>query len=264
MQIPCACTIAGSDSCGGAGVQADLRAFAAAGVWGASVISAITAQNTSGVRGIWALPPEAVIAQIGAVLDDLPVAACKTGMLGDAAVIRAVESALPEEMPLVVDPVMVATSGARLLEEDAMGALESLISRAVLVTPNVPEAAALSGIMVESLDEMVSAAVEIIARGAGAVLVKGGHLPGEVVADVLVDGREPLILTAARIEGSYHGSGCTLSAAITAYLASGLPLREAVRKGHELARQGFICAQPAGSGIMLPDPLCREGQREKT
>lgn len=258
MPVPCACTIAGSDSCGGAGVQADLRAFAAAGVFGASVITAVTAQNTTGVRGAWTVPPDAIADQITAVFDDLPVAACKTGMLSDAPAIRAVDSALPPTIPLVVDPVMVATSGARLLEEDAVEALTRLLlPRALLTTPNLPEAEVLSGRPIAEVDDMVAAADEIRILGAGAVMVTGGHLSGDRVVDVLVDGGDPLVMEGARLSGSYHGSGCTLSAAITAYCATGLPLRGSVCRGHGLARRALACAIPARSGVFLPDPLCR-------
>jgi len=262
MTVPCACTIAGSDSCGGAGLQADLRAFAAAGVFGASVITAVTAQNTTGVRGTWPLPPEAVAAQIGAVFDDLPVTACKTGMLPDAPAIRAVDGALPAAVPLVVDPVMVATSGARLLQEDAVEVLARLLlPRAVLATPNIPEAEVLSGRRIADVAGMAAAAREIRTMGVGAVLVTGGHLPGDRVVDVLVDGGDPLLLEGARFSGSYHGSGCSLSAAITAYLAAGLPLRNATRRGHNLARRALECAISAQSGIFIPDPLCRSFRR---
>lgn len=256
MRVPCACTIAGSDCCGGAGVQADLRAFAAGGVFGASVITAVTAQNTAGVRGIWPLPPEAVSAQIAAVFADLPVGACKTGMLPDEKAIRAVDGALPTGVPLVVDPVMVATSGARLQEEAALEALKDLLSRAVLVTPNIPEAEALSGRRVAGVEGMVEAAREIRDTGVGAVLVTGGHLSGDRVADVLFGAGEPMVLAGTRLPGSYHGSGCLLSAAVTAFLAAGLPLREAVQNGRDLTLRGLSCAHPARSGVFLPDPLC--------
>ena len=239
---PIALTIAGSDSSGGAGIQADLKTFSALGVYGASVITALTAQNTTGVRAVHVAPVEIVTAQIEAVFADLAVAAVKTGMLANAAVLTAVAQALDcrPGMALVVDPVMVATSGDRLLDRLAVEAmLELLLPQATLLTPNLPEAAVLlDGRPARSLAEMEEQARALIGFGCGAVLLKGGHLasstraPNVLATDVLVldDGsceriEAPWITTA-----NTHGTGCTLSAAITAFLAGGVALPEAVRR----------------------------------
>lgn len=235
--IAIALTIAGSDSSGGAGIQADLKAFSALGVYGASVLTALTAQNTRGVTAVHAPPPEFVTAQIDAVLDDLAVGAVKTGMLANAGIVHAVATALEQRptLPVVVDPVMVATSGDRLLEADAVEAYKTrLIPRAALITPNLPEAAAL-------LDEPVAcdlAAAERQARrlvhlGCGGVLVKGGHGKAEQAIDVLAlaDGTMHHVSAPWIDTRNTHGTGCTLSAAIAALLATGMPMLEAVRGG---------------------------------
>ncbi|MBN1194565.1 MAG: bifunctional hydroxymethylpyrimidine kinase/phosphomethylpyrimidine kinase [Methanomicrobiaceae archaeon] len=224
-----ACTIAGSDSGGGAGIQADLKTFAAMGVWGCSVITAVTAQNTREVRGSWVLPPEAVTCQIEAVVSDFPIRAFKTGMLAHEGIIRAVAGALPPEGALVIDPVMIATSGARLLAEDAVDALVAcLLPRAALVTPNIPEAQVLAGMdAIGSVDEMITAGRRICARGASAVLVTGGHLTGEESVDVLVEGGRVTRFSGERYPGQVHGTGCCLSAAITASLARDRTIAEA-------------------------------------
>jgi hydroxymethylpyrimidine/phosphomethylpyrimidine kinase len=228
--FPFACTIAGSDSGGGAGIQADLKTFAAMGVWGCSVITAVTAQNTREVRGSWVLPPEAVACQIETVVSDFPIRAFKTGMLANEGIIRAVADALPPEGALVIDPVMIATSGARLLAEDAVEALvAALLPRATLVTPNIPEAQVIAGMdAIGSVEEMITAGRRICARGASAVLVKGGHLTGEESIDVLVEeGGRVTRFSGERYPGQVHGTGCCLSAAITASLARGRTIAEA-------------------------------------
>ena len=232
---PIALTIAGSDSSGGAGIQADLKTFSALGVYGASVITALTAQNTRGVQGVQAVPPAFIVAQLRSVLGDLRVGAAKTGMLGTAAIVEAVAAAWTElggaQVPLIVDPVMVATSGDILLAPDAIAAVKArLLPLAELVTPNLPEAAKLLDTSeARTLVDAVAQAKAIGAIGARAVLLKGGHGDGAEAIDVLwLDGhitelRRPRIATA-----NTHGTGCTLSAAIAALRARGMPLREAV------------------------------------
>lgn len=232
-----ALTIAGSDSSGGAGIQADLKTFTALGVYGASVITALTAQNTTGVRAIHAVPPDFIAAQIDAVADDLDIAAVKTGMLGETAAVMTVCEAIERHRlaHLVVDPVMVATSGDVLLSADAIVAVRrELIPRAALVTPNLAEAAALLGTApARSLHEMETQASQLLALGPAAVLVKGGHHVGaEEATDVLVKSDapdEPVHFSAPRIATrNTHGTGCTLAAAITAHLALGQRLEQAV------------------------------------
>lgn len=227
-----ALTIAGSDSGGGAGIQADLKTFAAYGVFGASALTAITAQNTLTVSAVQILPADLVRAQIDAVLDDIGADAVKTGMLGGVAVVRAVVDALlAHRVPaVVVDPVMIAKSGNTLLDAEAVVAVRQwLLPRADVLTPNAPEAAALTGHEVHSLATAREAALRLHALGAKAVLVKGGHLPGDDVVDVLYDGHHVHELRGPRIPGTHtHGTGCTLASAIAAGLALGLGLEAAV------------------------------------
>ena len=232
MTPPVALTIAGSDSGGGAGIQADLKAFAANRVFGTSVITAITAQNTVGVKAVHVPPLEIVDAQISAVLADLPVAAVKTGMLATAEIIDLIaRRAAAGELPhLVVDPVMVASSGDRLLPEEAeMAYLERLFPHALVVTPNLREASLLVGRELTGIDDMAKAAAELAQTGARNVLVKGGHLTGDAV-DVLFDGEEVHELRSRRVATvNVHGTGCTTAAAIAAFLARGETVQEAVR-----------------------------------
>ena len=230
-----ALTIAGSDSSGGAGIQADLKAFAACGVFGASAITALTAQNTTGVRGVHPVPADFVVAQVEAVLDDLDVRAVKTGMLGTAEVVRAVASlAAAGRLPaLVVDPVMVASSGARLLEPAAERAyVDVLLPHAALLTPNLHEAQVLLSASIGTLAEQREAARALAALGPRAVLVKGGHAVagvGDEAVDVLWDGTRLRELRAPRVAGANdHGTGCTLAAAVAAGLARGEDVGEAV------------------------------------
>ncbi|TLZ51764.1 MAG: bifunctional hydroxymethylpyrimidine kinase/phosphomethylpyrimidine kinase [Methanobacteriota archaeon] len=244
-----ALTIAGSDSGGGAGIQADLKAFAAAGVHGATVITCVTAQNTIGVRSIYALPPREVRAQLDAVLSDIPVHAAKTGMLYSADIVKAVAAALPpNRFPLVVDPVMVATVGANLRRRDFRDALiDRLLPEATLVTPNLYEASELAGFPVGSVLAMRRAAVAIADLGPKAVLVKGGHLNAEVV-DVLYDGRFHEFRS-SRFRKELHGSGCVLASSITAYLALRRPLRLAVIAARRRVRAGFRTSYRVGGGV---------------
>lgn len=229
---PIALTVAGSDSGGGAGIQADLKTFSALGAYGASVITAITAQNTQGVRAVEDISAAMIAAQIDAVFDDLVIGATKIGMVSRVATIDAIAGRLAHHgVRPVLDPVMVATSGHRLLQEDAIEALKTrLVPMARLVTPNLPEAALLSGRSVAANEaEMIRQGEAVLALGAGAVLVKGGHLGGPESVDLLVDGQGLLRLASPRIDTrNTHGTGCTLSAAIAAGLSRGLDLRDAV------------------------------------
>lgn len=231
---PIALTIAGSDSSAGAGIQADLKTFAALGVYGASAIAALTAQNTEGVEAVLVVPPDFVARQIRVVARDLDIRAIKIGMLATGDVIEAVAaelSALPA-VPVVLDPVMVAASGDVLLDEDAIETLrKTLLPRATVLTPNLPEAAKLLG-QPEAKDEAeMRAQAEALRRlGTEAVLIKGGHAEGPEAVDLLVDGEGDVRLAAHRVEtNNTHGTGCTLSSAIAAELAKGASLREAVR-----------------------------------
>ncbi|XWN30646.1 MAG: bifunctional hydroxymethylpyrimidine kinase/phosphomethylpyrimidine kinase [Devosia sp.] len=228
-----ALTIAGSDSGGGAGIQADLKTFSALGVYGASVLTALTAQNTHGVFGVHPVPAAFVRAQLKAVLDDLDVAAIKVGMVTDTEVIAVLAQELAKvSCPVVVDPVMVAASGDRLLADEAVAALrEMLLPVATLITPNLPEAAALLGEAVAQDVETMGRQGEALRRLGPSVLVKGGHLTKGDSTDLLLTGAgEAIALTAPRIATeNTHGTGCTLSSAIAAHLAKGADLEVAVR-----------------------------------
>ena len=231
--IPIALTIAGSDSSGGAGIQADLKTFSALGVYGASVITALTAQNTLGVSAIHDVPPDFINAQMDAVYSDLSVAATKIGMLSQPEAIEAVAAGLDRHKAknVVLDPVMVAESGAKLLAEAAEATLKRLLfPRALIVTPNLHEAAALVGVAVATNErEMREQAERIRALGANAVLIKGGHADHPEAIDLLVDDNGVRRLVARRYETmNTHGTGCTLSSAIAAFLARGVPLDAAV------------------------------------
>jgi len=235
MTIPIALAIAGSDSSGGAGIQADLKTFAAFGVYGASVITALTAQNTKGVTGIHQVPADFVTAQIDAVFNDLDVKAVKIGMVSERAVIEAIVAGITRWSPkhVVLDPVMVATSGDRLLAPDAIEALRlKLIPRAVLITPNLPEAAALLDEQIASSESQIeSQGKRLLAMGCGAVLIKGGHGKGAESIDYLIREAGVVALAAPRIATkNTHGTGCSLSSAIAAGLAQGVDLETAVRK----------------------------------
>ena len=236
MQMISACSIAGSDSGGGAGIQADLKTFTALEVFGLTVITAVTAQNTREVRGTWMLPVEAVRTQIETVADEFAIVAWKTGMLGNAANVRAVAETLPDEAMLVIDPVMISTSGHRLLDEDAIEDLmRLLIPGAGIVTPNLPEAEVLAGMQIGTPDDMAVAGERILDLGAGAVVVKGGHLTGDsdMVVDILVDRDGVMEISGRRYPYSVHGSGCCFSAALTAYLARGMDARGAFAAARE-------------------------------
>jgi hydroxymethylpyrimidine/phosphomethylpyrimidine kinase len=250
---PVALTIAGSDSGGGAGIQADLKTFARFGVFGTSAITAVTAQNTLGVRAWESVSPALVRAQIDAVAEDLRPAAIKSGMLGDADVVRAVAERIAAHRltPYVLDPVMVATSGDPLLAPDAVASIvERLFPLATLVTPNLDEASLLVGERVTDVDGMERAARALVERlGARAALVKGGHLAGAELVDVLYDGSRLQRLTHQRITTtSTHGTGCTLSAAIAARLALGDSLDGAVEASLEYVARAIATAPGLGGG----------------
>src|SRR3954464_12639597 len=234
MTTPIALTIAGSDSSGGAGIQADLKTFAALGVYGASVITALTAQNTQGVSGIHAVPAEFVTAQIDAVFSDLAVGAVKIGMVADPAVMDAIVTGLTRWSPrhVVLDPVMVATSGDRLLASDAVEALRTkLMPLASVITPNLPEAAALlDEPIARSETDIESQGRRLLALGCRAVLIKGGHGEGAESIDYLVTSETTIALAAPRVATrNTHGTGCSLSSAVAAGLAKGEDLERAVR-----------------------------------
>ncbi|MGH7550784.1 MAG: bifunctional hydroxymethylpyrimidine kinase/phosphomethylpyrimidine kinase [Gemmatimonadota bacterium] len=250
---PVALTIAGSDSSGGAGIQADLKTFHALGVYGTSAITALTAQNTEGVTGIFPVDPEFVTEQVATTVRDIPPDAVKTGMLASRAVVAAVaEAADRHRFPaLIVDPVMVATTGALLLETDAVEAVRNwLVPRATLVTPNAPEAGTLLGWTIESTAQLASAARALVEDlGARAVLVKGGDLPGAELLDVFYDGGRIELFRSTRIETtSTHGSGCALASAIAAYVARGSELLEAIRLARRWVRRAIENAPPLGHG----------------
>jgi hydroxymethylpyrimidine/phosphomethylpyrimidine kinase len=253
-----ALTIAGSDSGGGAGIQADLKTFEAFGVWGTSAVTAVTAQNTLGVHDSLVLPAALVRAQIDAVVGDLGAAAVKTGMLGSAAVIAAVASAVADHglAPLVVDPVLVTSHGDLLLEADAMGVLRQLLlPLATLVTPNIPEAEALLSRPIGGVDAMAEAAAELASLGPAAVLLKGGHLGGDRSPDLLWwDGCEHWF-DGPRLPGRHtHGTGCTLSAAICAHLATGGTLAEGCARAKAFVAGAIAAGLDVGHGVGPVNP----------
>lgn len=248
---PKAITIAGSDSGGGAGIQADLKTFAALGVYGTSALTAVTAQNTRGVFAVAEVPEEVVAAQIDVVLEDIGADAAKTGMLSSAAIVGVVADRLEAWgiERVVVDPVMVAKGGDHLLQPTAVSALKRrLLPRALIVTPNAPEAAVLSGRAVASLEDAREAARAIAALGPRYVLVKGGHLAGDAI-DLLFDGTAFAELRADRIEtANTHGTGCTLASAIAAYLAHGLPPEQAMAAAKRYLTEAIRASYPVGGG----------------
>jgi hydroxymethylpyrimidine kinase/phosphomethylpyrimidine kinase len=253
-----ALTIAGSDSGGGAGIQADLKTFAMLGVWGVSAVTSITVQNTKGVTGVSDVPAGIVAAQVRAVAGDIGVDAAKTGMLSSAAITEAVADAIEETGidRLVVDPVFVSKHGDSLLQADAVESLRRrIVPLAAVVTPNLPEAAGLAGFDVTTRDDMIKAAEAILALGARAVLVKGGHLRGPGADDLLVHSGGRVWIEGERIDtDDTHGTGCVLSAAIAANLARGEPLEEAVRGGKVFVTEAIRHALRIGGGIGPVDP----------
>jgi hydroxymethylpyrimidine/phosphomethylpyrimidine kinase len=260
---PTALTIAGSDSGGGAGIQADLKTFAALGVYGMSAVTAVTVQNTKGVSGYEELSPQTVADQIRAVVSDIGVDAAKTGMLASAAIVEAVADAVAEtQVPnLVVDPVFMSKHGHPLLADDAVEALrQRILPLAALVTPNLPEASGLAGFRVDSAASMKGAAEAIRSFGPEAVLVKGGHLSDDRSDDrsddLFFDGTRLLWVEAERIDtANTHGTGCVLSSAIAAHLARGDDLLDAVRQGKAFVTEAIRHALEIGQGIGPVDPI---------
>jgi hydroxymethylpyrimidine/phosphomethylpyrimidine kinase len=258
MSVPVALTIAGSDSSGGAGIQADLKTFSALGVYGASVVTALTAQSMTGVFAVHQVPAEFIGAQIEAVFSDFDIGAVKIGMVGSAAAIAAVSAGLRRHRArnVVLDTVMAASSGGKLLDDDAIDALRGLMAQARLVTPNLPEAAALTGTIAASdEDEMLAQARKLVTLGAGAVLIKGGHASGSESVDILVEGRSTTRFALPRIDTSNtHGTGCTLASAIAAGLAQDVSLVESVRQAKAYLASALKAADrlELGSG---PGPL---------
>jgi hydroxymethylpyrimidine/phosphomethylpyrimidine kinase len=254
-------TIAGSDSSGGAGIQADLKTFAAHGVYGASAITAVTAQNTTGVTAVHVLPPDMVAAQIDAVASDIRLDAVKTGMLATAAIVATVADAVARwRLPqVVVDPVMVAKSGDVLLEPAAITAMrEVLLPRAAVVTPNRSEAEVLAGHPVRTIEEARDAARRIVDAGCGAVVIKGGHFEGARLVNLLFDGRcFTEVVTSRLVTTSTHGTGCTFAAAIAAGLARGRSLAEAVHDATDYVAAAIAQAVPVGRGHGPVNHFCR-------
>jgi hydroxymethylpyrimidine/phosphomethylpyrimidine kinase len=246
--IPIALTIAGSDPSGGAGIQADLKTFHQLKVFGTSALTLITVQNTTRVSRVEMLEPSLVTAQIEAVLEDLPPQAAKTGALGTVAIIEAI-AACTLPCPLVVDPIMISTHGAPLIDADARHALRRLLlPKAALVTPNLREAADLANTPVDKLDQMKTAALHIAALGPASVLIKGGHLAGDAI-DLLYHAGAFTEFHSPRIDTRHtHGTGCTYSAAITAFLARGLPMLEAVTRAKRFIDEAIRTNPGLGSG----------------
>lgn len=251
---PIVLSIAGSDSSGGAGIQADLKTFSSLGVYGTTAITAITAQNTQGVHSQFALPPQMVYDQIIAVIDDLHPAFVKIGMLSNAEIVRAVAEALSQyTLPIILDPVIVSTSGHRLLSIEAQEVLkEKLLPMSTLITPNIPEMKTLTDMPLSSFEEKQTAAQHLINYGVKAVLLKGGHEEGNTKTDILftqsANGIESTLFTATTISTpNIHGTGCTLSSAITAFLARGLCLNDAITE----AKNYITNAITAGADIKI-------------
>ena len=243
--------IAGSDSGGGAGIQADIKTVTALGGYAATAITAVTVQNTLGVSGIHPIPLAIIEAQARAVLDDIGADAIKTGMLGDAATVELVARLLEEPgIPAVIDPVMVAKGGASLLAADAVTAVrERLVPLATLLTPNAPEAEALTGLPVMTTDDLRRAGEALLAMGARAVLMKGGHVAGERVVDVLMTPDGEVVFEGERIDSRHtHGTGCTLASACAAGIAQGLPLEAAVARAWDYVHQAMLRAPGFGAG----------------
>lgn len=258
LELPRVLTIAGSDCSGGAGIQADLKVITCLGGYGMSAITALTAQDTRGVWGIHPIPPEFVAQQIDLCLNDIGADAVKTGMLCNAAIVRAAaESLRNHDVPnLVVDPVMFSKSGHRLLDPEAEQAvIAELLPLCEVVTPNLPEASQLVGFEVEDADTMIEAAEAILALGPSAVIVKGGHLP-DVASDLLYDGETFTELPAERIETkNTHGTGCSFASALATELARGLPLIEAARRAKRFITEAIRYALPLGEGHGPTNPL---------
>ena len=245
--------IAGSDSGGGAGIQADIKTVTALGGYAMTAITAITVQNTQGVFGVHGVPTNIVADQIRVVMEDIGADALKIGMLGDAATVEAVADAIEKHapnVPLVLDPVMIAKGGASLLQETAIDALKRrLIPRARLVTPNAPEAERLTGLRVQGEEEQERAGEALLDLGAHAALVKGGHIPGDMIRDVLITADEAHIFEGYRIEtNATHGTGCTLASAIAVSIAQGISLEYSVERARQYLREAILQAPGFGHG----------------
>jgi hydroxymethylpyrimidine/phosphomethylpyrimidine kinase len=260
--IKTALTIAGSDPSGGAGIQADLKTFSRLRVYGMAVITALTAQNTSGVNGIMEVPPDFVARQLDAVLTDIHVDAAKTGMLLSAGIVEVVAQKVREYQirNLVIDPVIVSTSGAPLLNRDAIGTFRrTLLPLALVITPNIDETRILTGKTIATVADMEEAALQVHGMGAPYVLIKGGHMPGDDVTDVLFDGTDFSHFRSNRIHShDTHGTGCVLSAAITAELAAGKGIQEAVQAARGFVIEAIRHGLRLGNGIGPCDPLALE------
>lgn len=260
-----ALTIAGSDCSGGAGVQSDLKTFTVQRVYGMTAVTALTVQNTQGVEDIFPVPPSLVARQIAASASDIGVDAVKTGMLYAAETVTAVARALVDHRIscVVVDPVLIAQSGTALGRDDLPAALlEELVPRALLVTPNIHEAQALTGIEVRTVADMRSAARRLVRSGARACLVKGGHLESEDAVDIYDDGSQWREISAARLAVRHtHGTGCQLSAAIAGFLARGLPLDDAVLRAKDFITRAIAAGLPLGRGVGPANPLAWEEDR---
>ena len=256
--VPCACTIAGSDPSGGAGIQSDIRTFSALGVWGLSVITAVTSQNAQSFMGAWNVPGDVIRLQLATLLEDFDVMACKTGMLPDSGAVAAVVCGVPKGIPLVVDPVMVSSSGRSLMEPDALNELiENLVPLATLITPNLPEAEVLSGYgPIRTVDDMRAAGRCIQKYGAAYVLLKGGHLPqvSGVVPDLLIGHGREWLFSGERLPVDAHGTGCCLSAAITAHLARGSDVPAACAAAKEFVGHAIGTSYRTKSGCHMVNP----------
>ncbi|HXQ45518.1 MAG TPA: bifunctional hydroxymethylpyrimidine kinase/phosphomethylpyrimidine kinase [Caulobacteraceae bacterium] len=243
--------IGGSDPSGGAGIQADIKTITALGGYAAAAITAITVQNTRGVTAVHPVPAAVVVAQARAVLDDVGADAIKIGMLGSAATVEAVAELMAETAaPLVIDPVLASTSGAPLLDPDAFeGLMRRLLPLAALLTPNAPEAERLTGLSIATTDDLRRAGAALLTAGVRAVLMKGGHIAGESVTDILMTPDVDLLLTSQRIETRHgHGTGCTLASACATGLAQGLTLAEAARRAHDYVAEALRRAPDLGGG----------------
>lgn len=252
--------IAGSDSCAGAGVQIDLKTAAAHGVYATCALTAVTAQNTTSVEAIQVVDPQIVQAQIEAVFSDIPPQAVKIGMLGSSKVAQAVAQALAKhpEVPVVLDPVLVATAGGALTEAVAFDAIrDTLMKQATLITPNIPEGSALSGVSIDDDASRDAAAQAFLDAGVKAVLVKGGHAQGDTIEDVLYTHEGVEQFTATRLAGEYHGTGCSLSTAIACNLAKGASLNRSVARAHVYLADSLQHVVDAGHGTKIFNPLNR-------
>jgi len=264
--------IAGSDSGGGAGIQADIKTCAAFGAYAATAITAVTAQNTQGVQSIEVLPPDLVMQQIQSVMSDIGADVIKIGMLANKEIIEVVAKAIEDEPAYVIlDPVMVATSGDKLLDDAAIDALKNkLVPLCDVITPNVPEAEVLTGCKIEDVDDLGKAGQVLLKMGAYAAVMKGGHLPGNTVVDVLVSEDENAVMTAPRIRSKHtHGTGCTLASAIAAGMALGTPLDEAVNAAREFVFEAIRSAPklghgngPLNHGLIFPEQENNEGSED--